>query len=269
MDKIRYFENIESFKLLAKKEVGQNFLIDYNVCERIVSLLPLVEDSKCLEIGCGAGSLTFFLNECPCEITSIDIDEAMLTKVSADFAANPKMKVIYGNATEFDYSGFDYIVGNLPYYITSLIIEKVLKGATNIKKAVFMVQKEAANRLLSGPKTKDYGPLPIYIALSCKAKREFNVGKFSFVPAPNVDSTVISFDFTNGKHDDVSLKTYKFAEKMFLQRRKTLANNLKGFYPEKVIEELFEHMNLKPMIRPEEIDPNTFRDICLFLETKK
>lgn len=269
MDKVKYFEGIESYKLLAKKEVGQNFLIDYVACERIVNLISPHTNETLLEIGCGAGSLTYFLSQFENEIDVIDIDEAMLAKVEKDFEHITSMHVKYGNATEYDYSNYDYIIGNLPYYITSLIIEKVLKSGSNLKKCVFMVQKEAASRLLSSIGSKDYGPLPILISLSCKAKREFNVGRNSFAPAPNVDSTVISFDFSEEVNKEVAYGTFKLCEKLFLQRRKTLSNNLKRYFGEEIIQRIFTELKLKPTVRPEELSPEDFKRIYLITENKK
>ena len=149
MDKESYFERIAEYKLLAKHEVGQNFLVDPGVCERIVSLCEIKSGEKVIEIGCGAGSLSYFLNESEGSSDLIDIDEGLLAKLEEDFKGSDKVKPTYGNAVKWDYAPYDKIVGNLPYYITSLILEKVFLGASNCKKAVFMVQKEAAERILA------------------------------------------------------------------------------------------------------------------------
>ena len=194
MNKEEYFERIKQFSSLAKKEIGQNFLIDAGVCERIANEVGIEEGEKVLEIGSGAGSLTYSLSKTPGLIETIDIDEAMLTKVGQDFEGGGNVKVLNGNAMRWDYSCYDKIVGNLPYYITSGIVERVLLSAAKAKRCVFMVQKEAAERLLAKPGTKDYGPLPILIALSGKASYCFKVARSSFAPAPHVDSAVLKID---------------------------------------------------------------------------
>lgn len=112
MDKRRFFEGVESYRLLAKHEVGQNFLIDSEVAERIVSLLDIKPGEKVIEIGSGAGSLTYFLAESEGEVTAIDIDEALIAKLEPELG--DKVNVTYGNGAKWDYAPYDKIIGNLP-----------------------------------------------------------------------------------------------------------------------------------------------------------
>lgn len=221
-----YFSEIESYKLLAKKEVGQNFLIDDVVAEKIVNCADIQEEDEVLEIGCGAGSLTFFLQEKKAKGKAIDIDEGLLLKLQNDFP-DPSLVIVHGNAMKWDYSPYDKIIGNLPYYITSGIVEKVLLGAERAKKMVIMVQKEAGDRLLATFGSKDYGPLNVLIALSGKLKKEFKVARSSFAPAPHVDSVVLSMEFYPNRSLEELNGVYELCSKLFLQRRKTIANNLK------------------------------------------
>ena len=253
MDKYRYFEGIEEYRLLAKHEVGQNFLIDPDVAERIVGLLDVQEGEKTLEIGSGAGSLTFFLLETAGQIEAIDIDEALIGKLKKDFGE--ETNVHYGNAAKWDYAPYDKIIGNLPYYITSLIIEKALLHGESAKKMVFMVQKEAADRLLSGVGSKDYGPLPILIGLSCAAKRAFSVKRSCFAPAPHIDSTVMVFDMNPNRSHHLS-EVYRLCSSLFLQRRKTLLNNLKNYLHDgEKAKAILEKLSLPLTIRPEQVTP--------------
>ena len=258
MTKDKFFEGVATYKTLAKKEVGQNFLIDADAAERIVSLLEEKENDHVLEIGCGAGSLTYFLSLGPAEALAIDIDEAMLAKTGADFEGNPYVQIKKGNAMKFDYSGFDKIVGNLPYYITSGIIEQVLLGAVKCQKAVFMVQKEAATRILAKPNTKDYSPLSVYISIVSSSKKEFNVGRSSFTPAPHVDSTVISLTF-NERHNEAAAKMYRLACSLFLQRRKTIYNNLKNYLHDgDKAKQILDANGISYNARPEELTPEQY-----------
>ena len=253
MDRSRYFEGIEEYRLLAKHEVGQNFLVDSDVSERIVSLLDIQKDEKVLEIGSGAGSLTYFLSETEGLIEAIDIDEALIGKLQQDFGN--AVNVHYGNAAKWDYSPYDKIIGNLPYYITSLIIEKALLCGANSKKMVYMVQKEAADRLLSEVGTKEYGPLPILIALSCKAKRAFSVKRSCFAPAPHIDSTVITFDMDVNRSEHLH-EVYRLCSSLFLQRRKTLLNNLKNYLHDgEKAKAAIEKLGLSLTVRPEQVAP--------------
>lgn len=256
MDKKQYFEGIESYRLLAKHEVGQNFLVDAEAAERIVGLLDIKKGERVLEIGSGAGSLTYFLSQSEGEVETIDIDEALVLKLQQDF--DDRVKVLYGNGAKWDYSPYDKIIGNLPYYITSLLIERALLLGEKAKKMVFMVQKEAGERLLAGVGTKDYAPLPILIALLYEAKKAFTVRRSSFAPAPHVDSVVLSFTAKPIRDED-AIKTYKLCQSLFLQRRKTLFNNLKNYLHdgEKARQTLLS-LNLAENLRPEQVTPEQY-----------
>ncbi len=256
MDKQRYFEGIESYRLLAKHEVGQNFLIDPDVAERIVSLLGIEPKEKVIEIGSGAGSLTYFLSLSDGDIEAIDIDEGLIAKLQKDFGDD--VHVVYGNGAKWDYSPYDKIIGNLPYYITSLLIERALLHGTKAKKMVFMVQKEAGERLLALMGGKDYGPLPILIALRCSAKKAFTVKRSCFAPAPHIDSVVLEFAIDKPWNDMVA-KAYKLAQSLFLQRRKTLFNNLKNYlHDAEKARELLRECGLQENLRPEQISPSDY-----------
>ena len=262
-----YFSEIESYKLLAKKEVGQNFLIDSSSAERIVGCLDIQEKDKVLEIGCGAGSLTFFLEEQKANGDAIDIDEGLLLKLKNDFP-DGNLNITHGNAMKWDYSSYTKIVGNLPYYITSLLVEKALMEGKKAKRMVFMVQKEAAARLLSRPGSKDYGPLPIYLSLVANSKKLFNVGRNSFTPIPHVDSSVLRFDVIPESHNEETKETYKFSQSMFLQRRKTIFNNLKSYLRDDTkAKEVLASCGIEPTRRPDAISPLEY--LSLYRATKR
>ncbi len=266
MDVNKYFSSIKELKFLAKKEVGQNFLIDPDIAKKIVSLLELNESDNVLEIGCGAGSLSYFLSFGPAKATLIDIDESMLCKLQTDFKENEYLNIQYGNAMKFDYSPYGKIVGNLPYYITSSIIEKTLIGAKNASKMVFMIQKEAADRIMAPVNTKDYSPLSVYLSLVAKSKRVFNVSRHCFVPEPHVDSSVILIEF-NKKHDENSFKAFKLSQSLFLKRRKTIYNNLKNLlHDELKAKETLEKASIDLNKRPEEIAPEQYLILTKLIE---
>ena len=261
MTEEQFFEGVASYKLLTKKEVGQNFLIDASVCKRIVDSLDLQPGETALEIGCGAGSLTYFLKDHEdCEIDVIDIDEAMLLKVTNDFKAFPKLHIQYGNAAKFDYSKYDKIIGNLPYYITSLIIENAVLGAIKSKKMVFMVQKEAADRILAKPKTKDYSPLSVVLSLCYRCKKLFNVGRNSFVPAPHVDSSVFELVRMEGVSIQEGAEIFKLCTSLFALRRKTIFNNLKNLvHDADKASTILARSGIREQARPEELTPQEYQ----------
>ena len=265
----KFYENIATLKFLAKKEVGQNFLVDSEVCHRIVESLDPSEGSI-LEIGCGPGSLTYALSSLPNPIDAIDIDEGMLAKVTQDFADCPNVHPQYGNAADFDYSSYEYIVGNLPYYITSLILEKVLLGGKNCKRMVFMVQKEAESRILSKSGSKEYGPLSILLSLSGKAKHLFKVSRHSFVPIPHVDSSVFAVEIDAAADKTAIGEAYALACKLFLTRRKTIWNGLKPLVSsEEKARKVLEETNLSPSLRPEECTPEQFLRLAIAIKRVK
>ncbi len=171
MDKGKYFEKVKEYKLLAKHEVGQNFLCSEKDAERIVSLGEIKDTDKVLEIGSGAGSLSVFLADYSADSTLLDIDEGLVTKLQNDFEGYKNIHPVLGNALKADYSDYDVIIGNLPYYITSSLIEKIALEAKRCRKAVLMVQKEAFLRLSAKQGTDDYGPLPILLSYKTRHGR--------------------------------------------------------------------------------------------------
>lgn len=256
MDEAKYFETIAQYKLLAKKEVGQNFLIDRSIAKRIVDAAIINPEDKVLEIGSGAGSLSYFLSLSQGQADLIDIDPGLVAKLQSDFAKFPNVKVAQQNALKADMSGYTKIIGNLPYYITSSLIEKCLLDATNCRRFVFMVQKEAADRILSSPGSKDYGPLSILVSISCKADVLLKVPSSSFVPAPRVESAVVALE-RNDLDIEEARRTYRFATNCFRQRRKTLLNNLKPELGKKA-EEFILGFGIDPKSRPEELKPEAY-----------
>ena len=259
MDEKTYFEKVASYKLLAKKEVGQNFLIDPEAASSIVSSLDIQKGEKVLEIGCGAGSLTYFLSLTEANVVAIDIDEAMLAKTGEDFKDCPNVSIQYGNAAKYDYTPFDKILGNLPYYITTLILERVLLTAAKAKTMAFMVQKEAGERIVSKVGSKDYSPLAILLSLCYEVRKIRSVPRSSFVPAPHVDSAVYVIKRKVGISLDEAEGVYLLAKSLFLQRRKTLRNNLKGILQDETkIDEILTSLSLHSTIRPEEVKPEDY-----------
>src|SRR5574344_547311 len=135
MDEEHYFEKVAEYKLLAKHEVGQNFLVDIEAARRIVASAELQPSDRVLEIGSGAGSLSYFIDKSGAESDLIDIDEALVLKLQADFKDNEKTHPQLGNIMRWDLRPYNKIIGNLPYYITSAILEKILLEASSAKLA--------------------------------------------------------------------------------------------------------------------------------------
>lgn len=270
MDEEKYFETIKEFKLLAKKEVGQNFLIDRPVARGIVEALNLSKEDKVLEVGSGAGSLSFFLANSGVDSTLIDIDESFVLKLREDFASIPTVHPLKENAMRYDFSSYSKIVGNLPYYITSGIIERILLNASNCEKMVLMVQKEAFIRIFSKIGNKDYGPLPLLLEASGTGHRLFSVSPTSFVPAPHVDSVVFSFEFDCERNLEEIRKLYDLLNGLFVFRRKTIFNNLRSYLNGNGDASLIlEKASIPLNKRPEELSLEDFKRLLPLISNKE
>ena len=246
----------ELSELLAKKEVGQNFLLDINVAKSIVALLEATGEDKILEIGCGAGSLTYFLAQEGFDATAIDIDPSMVGKLEQDFASVQNIKIVQANGMRFDYSPYTKIIGNLPYYITSGLVEKALLGGTNCSTFVFMVQKEVYDRL-KAVKGEDAGPLNALLSYRYSMKKLFNVPAASFVPPPNVTSTVFSLELKEGGDLATAKRLYALAKGLYMHRRKHIFNNLTSYIGDGArAEKALEESGLLKNARPEELSLN-------------
>ena len=255
MNKESYFENIKAYKLLANKSLGQNFLINSEIAEKIVGLLDLKDEDKVLEIGAGLGSLSIFLAESKSDITLIDIDERMLSFLTKTFSENKNVLVKRQNILKEDLSGFSKIIGNLPYYITSGIIEHIICNAKNAKKIVLMCQKEVYPKLLSS----FISPLSLLLNYVADISAPINVGRNNFTPVPHVDSVVFSLTPNEHMKDENNKELLKLMQKLFLHRRKTILNCLQTVINDKTkAEELLKKMNVNPQLRPEQLDINFY-----------
>lgn len=227
-------EILNKYDLQAKKRFGQNFLIDSNIVSKIVNTANIDENTIVIEIGPGIGAMTELLAKAAKRVICFEIDSDMVNIINNEIinegARNVEIKEIdflKVNLKDYNLEGEKVIVvSNLPYYITTPIIFKLLKEEV-IKEIYVMVQDEVARRLVGLPKTKDYGSLSVMIKYLATAKFEFKVGRNCFFPAPNVDSGIVSIKRTK---NDYNLKNepkfLKFVQSIFEMRRKTLINNL-------------------------------------------
>ena len=250
-----------------KKKFGQNFLIDKDKTQRIVDLINANEDDLIIEIGPGAGALTKRLVKKNAKLICYEIDED--TKEYLLPLENDKTKIVYkdfltANVKEdikdIEYKNL-YIVGNLPYYITTPIIEKIIKEEVDVKKMVFMVQKEVGERFASKPNTREYGSITVFLNYYFNIKQEFIVGRKCFNPSPNVDSVVISL---NQKPERIPVDMKKFdrlVRESFQFKRKNLRNNLRNYDLDKVNDILSDY-KLDITHRAEELDYTIFVDLC-------
>lgn len=218
------------------KSLGQNFLIDGNIINKIADAAGIDSTSGVIEIGPGFGTLTQVLCERSLKVVAIEIDKSL--KAVHDETLNyDNLKIIYDDFMRLAvnsiideyFDGMDVrIVANLPYYITTPIIMKVLEERLNISRMVVMVQKEVARRLAAGPGTKDYGAISLSVRYRSDVHIAMTVPGTVFMPRPKVDSAVVVFDLLDKPRVSVRDEDLMFAviKSAFGQRRKTLLNSL-------------------------------------------
>lgn len=241
----------------AKKQFGQNFLIDNIVLGNISNTISACEDDLIIEIGPGRGALTKYLVEKGSKVLAYEIDRDLIPILNSHNYSNLKVlnkdfleSNLLEDISKYKYKDL-YIVGNLPYYITTPILQHILSSLVSIKKLVVMVQLEVANRFAALPRTKDYGYFSIYLQHYYDITLITKVLPSSFSPAPKVNSAVISLV----PKENILLVDndfFDFVKLCFKEKRKTLRNNLKS-YGNGNIENVLVELNLKPSIRAEEI----------------
>lgn len=216
-----------------KKQFGQNFLSDGNLLRSIVESSGVTKDTTVVEIGCGAGTLTRVLAESAKKVYAFDIDRDLQPVLAETLAGLDNVEVLFRDFNKMDLSAFeaeidDYVVvANLPYYITTPLVTKLLEESEKAQGLAIMVQEEVAERFCAKENTPEYGSITAGIALKGSAKIVKRVSRNLFYPRPNVDSAVVKIDFEKDRIPVKSTLAYRQTVKCaFLNRRKTLENNL-------------------------------------------
>lgn len=211
-----------------KKSLGQNFITDINLLSAIVADAG-VQDKAVIEIGAGAGALTYALSAAAKNVIAFEIDKTLQPVLEDKLKDCPNVTVIYEDIMRVqisDYtSGKEYhVVANLPYYITTPILFMFLEADNPPVSITVMVQKEVADRIVAGPGTKDYGALSVAVKAYASAKVTRRVSRKIFYPQPDVDSAVIKLTVIKDRAENKTLR--RLIRAAFAMRRKTLANNL-------------------------------------------
>ena len=260
---------LESNKLKAKKKYGQNFLVDQNILRNIVRLSEIDKESNVIEIGPGLGSLTEVLIHASKKVLAYEIDKDFIPILQQQFE-NENFAVIEDDFLKRDvdqdierffYTEEIVVVSNLPYYITTPIIFKILEETNKIHRMVLMMQLEVANRMTSKPSTKDYNALSVIIQYKTHAKFGMKIPRSVFIPAPNVDSAVIVLDKKDTSGLVIDERHFiSFVKAAFTQRRKTLVNNIYNFFDtsKREIMDDLERLGYKETIRAEKCDVQDF-----------
>lgn len=267
---IRTKEIMKKYGFSFKKSLGQNFLIDPNILHNIVEHAGLTKEYGVIEVGPGIGALTEHLARASKKVVSFEIDQRLLPILDDTLSQYDNIQILHSdilkadvaNVIEEEFTGIKdiMVVANLPYYVTTPIILKLLTEKLPIKGLVVMLQKEVADRIAAAPGSKNYGSLSIAIQYYTDASTVMIVPKTVFIPQPNVDSAVIKLVKREKPAVEVIDEDFFFVvtRSSFAQRRKTILNNLTSQLPdgkakkEQIISAL-EAANIEPTRRGESL----------------
>lgn len=269
---------MKKYKIKANKSLGQNFLINQNVVDKIVESSQITKDDLVIEIGPGLGTLTKELLEKAGKVICIELDKKMIKILTDRFSLYENFEVIHEDVlrihlnkiikTEKEKNGFQSakVVANLPYYITTPIIMKLLEDRLDLESITVMIQKEVADRLIAIPGKKETGAITYTVYYYATAEGVLEVPNDSFIPEPEVTSKVIKL--TLRKEPPVEVKSrgvmFKIIKSAFMQRRKTLLNaltNTKVFMSKEEGIEILKELNLDENVRAENLTLENFAEI--------
>ncbi|MCU6710864.1 16S rRNA (adenine(1518)-N(6)/adenine(1519)-N(6))-dimethyltransferase RsmA [Paenibacillus sp. J5C_2022] len=256
-----------------KKSLGQNFLIDGNVLSAIVAAAELDKTKGALEIGPGIGALTQRLAAEAGKVTAVELDQRLIPILQEVLEGEEHVRVVHGDVLKLDLkelfeqqfsdvSGVS-VVANLPYYVTTPILMKLLEERLPLEHIVVMIQKEVAQRMAAKPGGKEYGSLSVAVQYYCETSIVCHVPHTVFIPQPNVDSAVIKLSLRSKPAVEVSDERlfFRIVQASFAQRRKTLANNLTvvvGKERREALNELLHSLGIEPSRRGETLSLEEF-----------
>lgn len=259
-----------------KKSLGQNFLIDKNIQHKIIRSCVLTKDDIVLEIGSGRGDLTQLLAQNAKQVYALEIDERLYPLLEQGMMAYDNCQIIKSDILKFDLNKFLQankikqkikVIGNIPYYISSPIIEHLINYRQRISSAFMTVQKEFGRRAKAGPGSKEYGSFSCFVQYYCTCLILFEIKRNSFKPAPNVDSCFLSLQFREKPavlvHDED--KFFKLIRTAFNQRRKTLRNSLDDLVAQDRLADFLQEAGINQNVRPEDLSLEQFASLDNFL----
>lgn len=266
--------------ICAKKRFGQNFLIDDKVLKNIVDSNNIQSTDNVIEIGPGIGNLTEYILQSGCKVYAFEIDNNMIKILEERFSKEIKenrLTIISDDILQVDLNAFLLsfsekvkVIANLPYYITTPIIFKLLENIKQIDDITIMVQKELADRVIAKEKSKEYGVLTIMVNMCCDVSKLFDVQANSFMPAPKVTSAVIKLQVDDTKTKKLEIINEclfrKIVKAAFSTRRKTVVNSLYNAnileLSKEQIEAILNKVQLNKLVRAEEISLRDYSKIC-------
>lgn len=269
-------DRLEKYNVKFKKKFGQNFLKDVNIVNKIIDVANIKSKSLVIEVGPGGAIMTKELAKVADNVLAYEIDLDLKDELFTKLNGFDNVDILFkdflnsnlcDDVAKYDYENL-YFVSNVPYYITTPIIMKLVNSNLKFKKIVMMVQKEVGDRFVSSPGSREYGSISVLLQYYFDVKREFLVSRNEFVPIPNVDSVIVSFTEKRNKYN---LKNIEYFEKIvhdsFKYKRKTIKNNLNNYDLEK-IEMILNNYGYNLSVRAEALPVSVFVSLAndLFFE---
>lgn len=274
---------MNTFEILPEQKFGQNFLCDDKIIDSIIECSGISKDSYVLEIGPGIGALSRRIQEITQNYTAVEIDKRLAEFLRREIITSDKVRIIDSDYLDLDYSEYcrenkyDYIISNIPYYVMTPIMKKLLVDNPDCSKMTFMVEEAAINRIIAKEGNKNYGPLSVLCSNYGIVRREFNVPAEAFIPRPHTLSSVITLE-KNVNNSDLFVNRsdlyLQFLEASFSMRRKTMVNCLGNFFCSSKLgedvnsgklAEILDSMNLPTNVRAEALKPSILHSIFLKL----
>lgn len=261
---------MEKYDVKFKKKFGQNFLKNINIVKRIVDVSGVNSNDLVIEVGPGGAIMTRELASCAKNVLAYEIDTELSDELFKRLDGLDNVDVLFqdflvadipSDVAKYDYDTL-YFVSNVPYYITTPILMKLVKSHLSFEKIVMMVQKEVGDRFSTGPGTREYGSITVLLNYFYDIKKEFFVSKKEFVPEPKVDSVIVSFKEKKQRREVVDLDFFeKIVRESFQFKRKTIKNNLKS-YDLNIVESILNNYGYDLSIRAENLQLDVFIDLA-------
>lgn len=254
----------------AKKSLGQNFLVSKNHIEKIISAVNPQPDDLILEVGPGKGAITRNLVESGAKVIAVELDSDLVNLLQKEFSKKENFSIIHADILNVKLcellSKKAKIVGNLPYYVSTAILQKIVRERDSVLNCTFMFQKEVADRILAQPKNKQRGFLTVIAQTFLLVEKIFDVPPFAFRPIPKVWSSVIKA--IPKEESDINVERFfDFVGKCFSQKRKTLFNNLKGLDLDLAqLEQMLESVEITRTQRAEALTNEEWKRLFLAFE---
>ncbi|MGN1301052.1 MAG: 16S rRNA (adenine(1518)-N(6)/adenine(1519)-N(6))-dimethyltransferase RsmA [Clostridia bacterium] len=275
---------MKKYGITANKKLGQNFLIDDNAIDAIVSSSEISKEDLVIEIGPGLGTLTKPLLESAGKVICIELDTRMIEILEDRFKLYDNFELINNDVLKVDLNKLisvnkngtikhAKVVANLPYYITTPIIMKLLEERLDIETITVMIQKEVADRLVAKPGEANTGAITYAINYYTEPSRIYEVNKTSFIPAPEVNSTIIKLEVLKTPSVEIENEElmFKIIKAAFMQKRKTLLNGLTNsnlFGNKEEIEKMLQEIGIDLKIRGEKLTLEEYAQIAKYLNKK-